>query len=229
LSNYVNLVLDRDVVELSRIRQREMLPRLLGQLASRSAQVLNISAVAQAISMEKSTAENYIRLLESVFLIQRIPAWGTTLGSRIARHPKIHLLDSGVMAWLLGLTVDKVAQGDPAVLTKYGHLLETFAVGEILKQISWWDGPVSVGHFRTGTGDEVDLVLERDDGQVVAFEFKAGSRVHGEDLRGFRALRGRLGSRFQIGILFYTGVYGYIHEDDVVVLPLDSLWTNLSG
>lgn len=94
-----------------------------------------------------------------MFLVQRIPAWGTTLSSRVTRHPKIHLVDSGMTAWLLGVTEEKIAKGDPAVLSEYGHLVETFAVGEILKQVSWWDGPVSAGHFRTGTGAEVDLVL----------------------------------------------------------------------
>jgi predicted AAA+ superfamily ATPase len=225
-ANYLNLVLDRDVVEISRIRQREMLPRLLHQLAARSAQVLNIAGTAQAIGMEKSSAENYLRLLEAVFLIQRLPAWGTTLGSRIARQPKVHIVDSGMMAWLLGVTPDKVAQGDPAVLSQYGHLVETFAVGEILKQVSWWDGPVSVGHFRTATADEVDLVLERDDGQVIAFEIKAGSRIHTEDLHGLRALRTRLGDRLHAAVILYTGAYAYLHEDGTAVLPLDALWAS---
>ena len=54
-SNYVNLVIDKDVLEISRIRQREMLPRLLSQLAARSGQILNIGAVGGAIGLEKST------------------------------------------------------------------------------------------------------------------------------------------------------------------------------
>lgn len=224
-SNYINLVLDRDVMELSRVRQREMLPRLLNQLAAQSAQVLNIAAAAQAIGTEKSTGENYVKLLEAVFLMQRLPAWGTTLGSRVARHPKIHLADSGVTAWLLNLTPEKIAQGDPAVLSEYGHLLETFAVGEILKQVSWWDAPVATGYFRTGGGDEVDLVLERDDGQVIAFEIKAGSQIRGEDLRGLRALGNRLGRRLEAAIILYTGAYPYMHEGGIAVLPLDKLWT----
>jgi hypothetical protein len=223
-SNYVNLVLDRDVIELSRVRQREMLPRLLRQLAAQSSQVLNVAAAGEAIGMEKSSAENYVRLLEAVFLVQRLPAWGTTLGSRTARYPKVHVVDSGIMAWLLTITPEKIAQGDPAVLTEYGHLVETFAVGEILKQVSWWDGPVSVGHFRTGAGDEVDLVLERDDGNVIAFEIKAGSRVHREDLRGLQSLKNRLGSRLESSIILYTGTHAYVHEGDVAVLPLDRLW-----
>lgn len=133
-SNYVNLVIDKDLMNISRVRQREMLPLLLRLLAARSGQVLNIAAVSGTAGLEKSTAENYVKLLEAVYLIQRLPAWGTTLGSRAARHPKVHLVDSGVMAWLLNLSPLKIARASPAVLTEYGHLIETFAVGEILAQ-----------------------------------------------------------------------------------------------
>jgi predicted AAA+ superfamily ATPase len=224
-SNYVNLVIDKDVLDISRVRQREMLPRLLRLLAARSGQVLNIAAISGTAGLEKSTAENYIKLLEAVYLIHRLPAWGTTLGSRITRHPKVHLVDSGVMAWLLNLTPQKIAQAAPAVLTEYGHLLETFAVGEILKQASWSDAPVTTGHFRTESGDEVDLVLERDDGQVIAFEIKAGSRISSDDLRGLRQLKERLGDRLEEAIILYTGTHAYTHDSWITILPLDRLWT----
>jgi uncharacterized protein len=223
-ANYVDLVVDKDVMDISRVRQREMLPRLLGQLAARSGQVLNMAAAGGAIGLDRSTAENYIKLLEAVFLISRLPAWGTTLGSRIVRHPKVHMVDSGVMAWLLNLTPQKIAQAAPATLTEYGHLLETFAVGEILKQVSWSDAPVASGYFRTEAGDEVDLVLERDDGQVIAFEIKAGTRVGNEDLRGLRLLKDRLGSRLEEAIVLYTGEHAYRHDGWIWIQPLSKVW-----
>lgn len=144
-SSYVDLVIDKDVLDISRVRQREMLPRLLSQLAARSGQVLNMAAIGGTIGLEKSTTENYIKLLEAVFLIYRLPAWGTTMGSRITRHPKVHLVDSGVMAWLLNLTAQKIDQSSPAALTEYGHLLETFAVGEILKACAISRGALARG------------------------------------------------------------------------------------
>jgi hypothetical protein len=223
-ANYVDLVVDKDVMDISRVRQREMLPRLLGQLAARSGQVLNIAAAAGAIGLDRSTAENYTKLLEAVFLIYRLPAWGTTLGSRIVKHPKVHLTDSGVMAWLLNLTPQKIAEAAPTTLTEYGHLLETFAVGEILKQASWSDAPVTTGYFRTEAGDEVDLVLERDDGQVSAFEINAGTRVSSEDLRGLRLLKDRLGPRLQEAIVLYTGEHAYQHDGWIWIFPLSELW-----
>lgn len=224
-SNYIELVIERDVIELSRVRQRELLPRLLYILAARSGQVLNITAVAEAAGMEKSTAENYLRLLEAVFLVQRLPAWGTTLGSRLARMPKLHVVDAGLMAWLLGLTPAKIADNDPSVLTNYGHLMETFAVGEILKQVSWWDAPVAAGHFRTEKGIEVDLILERDDGAVIAFEIKAGTRVDRADLAAIRSLRTRLGPKLIAAVVLYTGHLAYRQDDGTMVLPLETLWT----
>ncbi len=129
------------------------------------------------------------------------------------------------MAWLLNLTPQKIAQAAPSVLSEYGHLLETFAVGEILKQASWSEAPVAAGHFRTETGDEADLVLERDDGQVIAFEIKAGSRISGDDLRGLRQLKERLGDRLEEAITLYTGVHAYAHDGWITILPLDRLWT----
>jgi hypothetical protein len=223
-SNYVNLVIDKDVLDISQVRQRETLPRLLGQLAARSGQVLNMAAISGTIGLEKSTTENYIKLLEAVFLVYRLPAWGTTLGSRVTKHPKVHLVDSGVMAWLLSLTPQKIAQAAPTTLTEYGHLLETFAVGEILKQVSWSDAPVTAGHFRTEAGEEVDLVLERDDGQVIAVEIKAGSRISSEDFRGLRQLKERLGPRLEEALVLHTGEHAYKHDDWITVLPLDRLW-----
>jgi predicted AAA+ superfamily ATPase len=144
----------------------------------------------------------------------------------VARQPKVHLLDAGVMAWLLGLTPEKIATNDPAALTEYGHLVETFTVGEILRQVAWSDAPVTVGHFRTAEAQEVDLVLERDDRMVFAFEIKADTRVDPSDLSGIRALRSRVGDRLATAVVLYTGALTFRFDDGTLVLPLDALWSS---
>lgn len=65
----------------------------------------------------------------------RLLAWGKTLRSRVSVKPKVHVVDSGLAARLLRLTPDKLTRLDPASLTDFGHLLETFVVGEIRKQV----------------------------------------------------------------------------------------------
>lgn len=222
--DYVNLVVERDVLELSRVRQRRQLPLLLRQLASQTAQVLNIAKAGSAIGMERSTAENYTKLLETVFLVHQLPAWGRTLASRVSAAPKIHIIDSGLAARLLRLTEPKLAAATAPALTEFGHLLETFVVGEVTKQLDWLDAPVSRGHWRTHDGAEVDLILERHDGMVAALEVKAASRVSPADLRGLLGLRRRLGPQFLGGVLLYTGAHAYNHPDGITVVPINRLW-----
>lgn len=222
--DYVRLTLERDVRELARIEKAAALPRLLERLAGQTAQVLNVARAASDLGMNERTVDSHVRLLEAVFLIRRLPAWGTTLTARAGARAKIHVVDSGVAARLLRLSPEKLARREPAALTELGHLLETFVVGELLKQSSWMDGIAGFGHWRTRDGDEVDLVIERDDGAVVAFEVKAGQRVDSRELAPLRKLRDAVGPAFLAGIALHLGSRSYTADDRIHVLPVDALW-----
>lgn len=222
--DFVRSSIDRDAMELLRVGQRQALAELLSLLAARSAQVLNVARLTDAVRLNRKTVEGYLRLLEDLFLVFRLPAWGKTLSARATGSPKVHLVDSGLAARLLRIGPEKLAGLDPAVLTEFGHLLETFVVGEVLKQVSWLDEAVTVGHWRTSDGDEVDLVLEFDDGGVLAFEVKAGERVAGQDFSSLRRLREGVGKRFLGGVVVSLGSRSYTYEEGLHVLPVDRLW-----
>ncbi|MDP9799900.1 putative AAA+ superfamily ATPase [Catenuloplanes nepalensis] len=225
--NYIRQSLKRDAIELVRIRQRNMLRELLGRLAGRTGQILNLANVSQGLTGERRTIEDYVRLLEDLFLIDRLPAWGKTLRSRSAASPKVHVIDTGVAARLMRITPAKLAGLDPTALVEFGHLLETFVVGELRKQTSWLDEEVSTGHWRTHDGDEVDYVIEFNDGRVLAFEVKANERVSGADLKGLRTLRETLGDRFIAGVALSTGLRSFTYEDRIHIMPVDRLWTSI--
>ncbi len=224
-ADYVTLVVMRDVLDMARVRQREALPRLLRQLAAQTGQLLNITKAGQAAGLESSTANRYATLLEAAFMVQRLPSWGETLGKRLTAHPKVHVIDSGLAGWLLGLSAAKISSRNPAVLTEFGHLVETFAVGEILKQVSWSDEVITASHFHSESGDEVDLILETWDGRVAGFEIKAGTRIKDRDLNGLRLLRDRLGDRFVGGFVLNLGDLAYNKEDKIAIMPLCALWS----
>jgi predicted AAA+ superfamily ATPase len=157
---YVELVLERGVMEVSKLRQRRQLPALLRHLASQTGQLLNITVTAEAAVLDRHTAADYLELLESVFLVRQLPAWGRTLGARTTGTPKVHLVDSGPAARLLRLTPEHLARRDATALSEFGHLMETFVVGELIKQASWLDGIAGLHHWRTYDGEEVDLLIE---------------------------------------------------------------------
>lgn len=95
---------------------------------------------------------------------------------------------------------------------------------ELRTQISWMEQPVTVGHWRTHDGDEMDFVVEDDEGRVLAFEVKAGDRVPAGELKGLRKLREALGSRLVAGVALCTGPSSYTAEDRIHVVPIDRLW-----
>ena len=225
-ADYIRLVSERDVLEISRIRQRAQLPRLLARLATRTGQLANISEAARAVSIEPSTAENYTRLLESVFLVHRLPAWGSTARSNVAAMPKLHMVDSGLAAHLLRLTPERLGRRTPQALAEFGPLLETFVVGELLKQLSWIEDVVTAGHWRTRDGREVDAVFERSDGAIAAVEVKSGSRVDSREAGAMAALADSLGDGWLGGVLLYLGAHSYTLDRarNIHVLPVDALW-----
>jgi uncharacterized protein len=225
--DYVELVLERDVRELSRLRQREQLPQLLKRLAAQTAGVLNITKAATEAGLDRTTTTDYLKLLEAVFLIVRLPAWGKTVRARASSAPKLHVVDAGLAARLLRLTPERLSRRDPSALTDFGHLLETFVVGELMRQASWLDGVASYGHWRTYDDDEVDLVIEREDGGVLAFEVKSAGQVALSDTRHLRKLRDALGERFLGGVALYTGTRAYRLEDRIRAMPIDRIWTPL--
>ena len=223
--DFVRASVERDALELSRIRERQAMSELFALVAAQTGQLLNVSAAAAKVGVARPTVEGHLRLLEDLFLIVRLPAWGKTLRSRVSVKPKVHVVDSGLAARLLRLSPDKLSGLDPASLTDFGHLLETFAVGELRKQASWLEQPVTLGHWRTSDGVEVDVVIEGDDGTVLAFEVKASERALGSDFRGLSQLRETLGQRFVAGIILTTGTRSYTYDDRLHVLPIDRLWT----
>jgi len=226
---YVRLTLERDIRELSNLRQGDKLGLLLGRLAGQTAQVLNVANAASDVGLTPVTAESYVSLLERVFLVHRLEAWGTTLLSRSVTKPKIHVLDSAVAATLLRITPEKLVSLRATATTEFGHLVESFAVGELQKQASWNDAVVGVGHWRHLDGYEVDFVVEREDGGIVGFEMKTGTRIQGADMKGLAKLRDSLGAQFIGGIVLHLGERSYTYADRLHVVPLDRVWTPVSN
>ncbi len=222
---YLAQALSSDVPELVGIRRLDSFARLFERLAAQTGQLLNVSAAASAIGLEARTADNYCQLLTDLFLVRRLPAWGRTLRSRVGKTPKLHVVDSGLGAHMMRLTPAKLARLDPASSTEFGHLLETFVVGELLKQASWHDDIREAAQWRTHDDDEVDLLFETYDGNVIGFEVKARSQTTTKDLLGLRRLRELLGDQFRAGFVLTTGKHSGRLEDRMYTCPIDRLWS----
>lgn len=218
--NYCRRVVDRDLAELIQLNKPTLLRTVLGHVAARTAQVLNVANLAQALGATPELVGKYLDLLEKVFLCARVPAFSRNLASRVAHHPKLHIADSGMGAALVNLDSNAIGRNLHA-----GALLESFVVGEIRKQMGWSE-EVSMFHFRDRDDHEVDIVLETPDRRIVGVEVKSATTVDQRDLRGLRYFAEKVGSDFVRGIVFYTGQVAIQLGDDprMCALPLSLLW-----
>lgn len=223
--SYTETVIERDVVTLGGLRRRAALSQLVQWIAANTGNELNQQTAASRLGIDRSTLASYLDWMETVFLLNRLPAWSRNPAARPVRRPKVHVTDTGLAAAMLG--------SDAAALTiptapMSGALLETFTANEIARQLSSSSLGLRMHHMRDHRGHEIDLILERPDGAVVAVEVKATSSPSVSQLKHVRWLRERLDSTapgtFRAGILLHTGNQHFTLGDRLHVRPIDSLW-----
>jgi len=218
--NYLETLVQRDVRGLARIVSLSVLPRLLALAAGQSARVFNLSDMASPFHLSRPTIREYVTLLERVFLVEELPPWHSNRLSRLIKKPKLHVGDSGLACALLGFGADSLAR-DRAVL---GQMLETFVYQELRRQAGWEAEGIRFHHFRDKDGFEVDIVLERDVGEIVGLEVKASGTVTAADFRGLRKLARESGPRFLGGAVLYDGEATVPFGEGLFAIPIRALW-----
>lgn len=219
-NSYITALLERDVRDLSNIQGLTDLPRLLALLADRTGQLLNVADLSRNAGIPQRTLDRYLTMLRIIYTVELTPAWAGSLTRRLTRSPKVQMVDSGLAGSLRGITAEWLNRD----MTAIGPLLETFVSMELRKQAVWNDPPVTLMHFRSYEGQEVDLVLETPSGLTAGIEVKASSTVTERDFQGLKALRSELGDRFHRGLLLYTGTDLLPFGDRLYAAPVSALW-----
>ncbi|MDK1376400.1 MULTISPECIES: ATP-binding protein [unclassified Sinorhizobium] len=221
LEDYVALILDRDVRDIANIDQLDRLPRLLDVLAEHAGQLVNHSSFGAALGLSSVTAQKYVAILERLFLVRTLTPWSNNRLSRLIKTPKLHFLDTGLLASLREEEADVLRENR----TRFGALLESFVVSELLKLASWSERRLSFSHYRTKDKDEVDVVIEDRRGRIVGIEVKASATVKAEDFRGLRQLQEAVGDRFVRGLVLHDHDRVTPFGEKLQAAPLSILWT----
>jgi uncharacterized protein len=217
--SYVTTILQRDVRDLANVEGLTQMPRLLQLLAARTGSLMNYSEVSRSVGLPNTTLKRYLTLLQATYLVREMPAWSANLSKRLVKAPKGLLTDTGLAAELVG-----AGEGSGPPEAVRGGLIETFVAMELEKQRAWADRRVSLHHFRTSSGQEVDLVLEDAAGVLVGVEVKAAVRVTAGDFRGLRALQEARPAAFHRGVVLYSGNEVVPFGDHLYAVPMAALW-----
>lgn len=218
--SYLTSILTRDLRDIAEIEKLTELPKFVRLLAEHSGQLVNYSRLGAGIDVSHKTGQRYVALLEQVFLVATLQPWYTNALKRATKTPKLHFLDSGLLASATGLSFDRVK----ANRERFGALLESFVFAEVLKLMSASDLRLTPYHFRNQQMHEVDIVLERDDGMIVGIEVKSSATVKSSDFAGLHSLAAACGDRFAYGVVLYDSADLVPFGERLAAVPLSALW-----
>jgi len=216
--DYIASILQRDITDISNIKNLEILPKLLALSASQTARLFNASDLASPFGISRPTIRDYLALLEQIFLIEQLQPWHSNRLSRLIKTPKMHMTDTGLACSLMGMNSQSLWQ-DKALL---GQLLETFIYQELRKYADWHDEVLSFYHFRNKDKVEVDIIIEQNR-KLVGIEIKAAATITGSDFNGLRKLQNATGEQFSAGVVFYDGENILPFGENLFALPISML------
>lgn len=169
-SNYVATYVERDIRNVLAIQDLNRFQRFLRLCAARSAQLLNLSSLANDCDISSVTAKQWLSVLEATYVVKIIHPYFNNFGKRLVKTPKLYFIDTGLMAWLLG--IKEVNQLD--IHPSRGHLFENWVVTELLKETYNQGHPTDLYFWRDHSGFEMDIIRDTALG-LQAIEVKSGS------------------------------------------------------
>ena len=217
---YIDAIIQRDVRDVAEIDKLDQLPRFLRALAQTAGQMCNYSELGGQVGLDGKTVSRYISVFEQMYLLKRIDVWARNRLKRVVKTPKLQFIDSGLLGVLTNIGHKDVELDK----TGYGHILESFVFGELLKHTTTSDDDYRLLYYRDADKFEVDVVIENSAGQLVGVEVKASATVKERDLRGLKKLASLSGDQFTAGVLLYDGDETMPLGSNLWAAPLSTLW-----
>ena len=236
-SDYVNSVCE---IDISSIDNKQRNPKIARQIMRSYAR--NVSTIAKKnnilsditssgdISLSMDTMDNYIRVLEKLYVIQDIDAWCPAIRSRTAVRsmPKRGFSDPSIAVAAMGVNAD----GLEMQLKTFGFIFEQMCARDLRAYTPGFGNHLS--YYRDRYGLEADLVLHLDDGRYALIECKLGSREIEEGAKHLleikRLVQEHNKTEKQVPlrepdllIILTGGSMAYTRPDGVKVIPLSCL------
>lgn len=216
ITNYIRTYLERDVRLIRNIGDILVFSKFLKICASRTSQLLNMSSIAKELGVEHKTLDAWLSVLESSYILYRLPPYFNNFNKRLIKSSKIYFYDTGIVCHLLGIrSVEGLQKSN-----YYGAIFENFIISEIIKNRKNKEQFGEVYFYRDSTGNEVDVLIENE-GILIPIEIKSAVKIqkeHHKNLKWFQKV-----FRQEGGILLYAG-----NENESFPNEIEQLsWTNV--
>jgi len=178
-ANYLRTYIERDVRQLKNIGNLLTFQKFMRLCATRIGQELNLSSLGNECGINHNTAKAWISLLEASYIIFLLSPYYKNFGKLLIKTPKLYFVDTGIACSLLKI-------GSAEALKEHylrGGLVESFIIGDLLKQQHNLDEQPSLYFWRDKMGNELDCIIEASS-YPIPLEIKASKTVTSDFLKG---------------------------------------------
>lgn len=220
LDDYVQLYLNEEVKAEGLVRNYDAFNRFLTTSALCNAKQINFTQIGSDAQIPPRTAHDYFQILEDTLIGFMLPAFTDTPSRKAMTSAKFYLFDTGVVNGLLGRASLK------AGTTEFGDLFEHFVISEIRAYLSYKQVKARLSYWRSQSKIEVDAIIQKQDGSMMAIEIKAFDDVSRKDVSGLLAFAEDFPSVKKIVVTLEGR--RRIHESGTEIIPsiefLKALW-----
>lgn len=203
---YVRTYLERDLQDIATIGSLPDFRRLMRAACLRIGQLVNQTELGRDAALPQATVHRWLNLLETSYMLVRLPAFAANRTKRLIKSPKLYWGDTGV-----ALHVGEIEEPT-------GSYLENLVLHDLL---AWRDSRLErteISYWRTASGEEVDLVVETGR-KLLPIEIKASPRPRLADAQHLRSFREEYGAKARAGLLLHTGSTTEWLAPDVLAAP----------
>lgn len=133
--------------------------RFLAALARMSGEVLRLNALAREAGVTAETVKRWIRSAEAAGIVFLLRPWPGETGRQLMKAPKLLMIDTGLIAALLGLRTPEDMAAHPCAML----FLETFALTSVMRSWSGAAAPHAFYYMKDSKGFSIDLLIETAD------------------------------------------------------------------
>lgn len=198
LSSYVNTYIERDVRSVINVKDLQVFQTFLRLCAGRVGQLLNFSSLGNDAGIDHKTAGQWLSLLETTYVIFRLPPFYRNFNKRLIKAPKLYFWDTGIACFLLGIKTP----GELETYHGYGGIFENFCLSELRKNALNNNSGTKFFFWRDSNGHEIDCLAQT--GQAIdCIEMKAGRTISEDFFKGLDFF-----SKTADGVKRKTVIYG---------------------
>jgi len=220
--DYIDTIIEHDLKDISNIRRKDGMYKLLNVLAAWSTKFMNVSSICGELSIKRPTVESYINALEVLYLVECVRPWTKTDYTRISKKDKLLMSDTGLMASILRWSLEQIRLDSD----RCGKLIETFVYTQLAAISEANDAQYQIYHYHDNKDREIDFIIENQNGDILAIEVKAGSAVNKSMFKHMQWFKENLADKRKFkGIVLYTGEHALSFGDNMWAVPINSLWS----